>query len=328
MAKTIQELSAAAAITDTSTSQISEVQGTQWSDKVIHFAEELRYFTQVAIVNNWMVGKGDKTVTIPKTTSVLTMDLAPSGGEGDVRDNTELTNIDTVSLTIGSSDWKLGKVTVSKQILLTSRVDLMKEARYQIAQNLARDVDKALATALQDATITNIVYGGGRTAIGDLVTGDVITTDLFSDAMDKIDENNFVPAYAFLNTAQIKTFRKDPQFTSAAEYGSNAVVMKGEIGEYLGVKILVTTNTPNYASGATDVNATPDTWGADGTCGIMVGVGRDKSNVAVALAWKENPNIGYEYDQDRANHEFYLNQCYKTGIIQPKAVCLIKVSRT
>lgn len=323
--RTIQELAAAAAITDVSTTQISEVQGTQWATNIIHFGEDLRRFDQVAIINTWMVGKGDKTVVIPKTTGTLTMDVAPAAAN-DVRDNTELTNLDTVSLTIAAADWKLGKVSIAKQIVLTSRIDLMKEARYQIAQNLARTVDVAIATSLEDTSVTNVVWGGDATGVDSLAAGDIITTDLVANAMALIEANNFKPKYLFITPTQLKTFRKDPQFVSAAEYGSNEVVMKGEIGDYLGVKIITTTNCPAYAGSATDTNETPTAWAVAGKVCPMVGVAMDNSPIAVALAWKEMPNIGYEYEQDEAIHKFYLNQAFVTGIVQPGAVTLIKVA--
>jgi len=324
--RTIQELAAAAAVTDTSTTQISEVQGTQWATNIIHFGEDLRRFDQVAIINTWMVGKGDTTVVIPKTTGTLTIDVAPSGGEGDVRDNTELTNLDTVSLTIATADWKLGKVSITKQIVLTSRIDLMKEARYQIAQNLARTVDVAIATALEAVSVTNVVYGGDATGVDSLAAGDIITTDKVADAMALIEANNFKPKYLFITPTQLKTFRKDPQFVSAAEYGSNEVVMKGEIGDYLGVKIITTTNCPAYAGTDTDTNETPTQWAVAGKVCPMVGVAMDNSPIAVALAWKEMANVGYEYAQDEALHKFYLNQAFVAGIVQPGAVTLIKVA--
>jgi len=338
---TIQEL--ATAVTDFSTTQISEVQGKSWQDSVVLFGESLKMFDQVVDINTYMVGKGDKTVTIPKTTSVLSIDTVPSAGEGDVRDNTEITNLDTVDLTIAAASFLRGSIAISKQIVLTSRVDLVAHARDRIAQAMSQDVDKAIAgsgtgdavaaggAGLQHADVTNNVFGGsGVTAPSGLAAGDVFTTDMIPDAMAQIENSDFVPAYLFVSPYQMKVLRKDPQFVNAAEYGANSVVMKGEIGQYLGIKIISTTNTPAYALGAQDINQyavgdATDVYAAAANVCPMVGVSKSGMKVAGTLAWKEMPAVGYEFKPNEATHFVFYDQAFIFGLVQPKAVSLIKV---
>ena len=326
--RTIQELSAAAAITDTSTTQISEIQGKQWSSDVIKFGESMREFASVTIMNNWMVGKGDNTVVLPITTSALDIDISPDGGEGDVRDNTEMTNMDTVSLAIAESDFQRGKHSISKQVLLTTRVDLMKQARYNLSQYISRKLDEDIATTLQEAsTVTQVLWGGDATGVDSLELTDVLTTDLISNARAQIEQHGFIPTDMFIGVNQLNALRKDPQFNNAAEFGDSSVVRTGEIVKYLGITIHSTIcATMAYAGSATDVNETPTAWAVAGNCGIMVGRSRDKSNIAVAVAWKEKPNIGYEFKPDEALHNLYLNQAYVVGLVQPKSICLVKTS--
>ena len=142
--KSLQTLAVRGAETDTSTTQISEVQGIEWMTSVVQFAENLRLFEQAAIIKNYKPGMD--TLVVAKTTAALSIDLAPSGGEGDVRDYTELTNIDTVSMELASTDWKRGAVAITKQIVTTSMIDLLAQARYAIANGLAEDVDDAIVT--------------------------------------------------------------------------------------------------------------------------------------------------------------------------------------
>lgn len=322
--KTIRDI--ALADTTTSTTGISTVQGQQWATKVIQFGEALRRFDQVAIINKWMVGRGDKTVTIPKATSHLTIDTSKAAGEGGIRDTTEMTDLTGVDLTVSASSFKQGAITISKEAALTSRVDLVAQARYKIAQALAQDVDVDIATSLQDTTVTNRVYGGSATGVDSLSTGDKFTVDLIPDAIAKIEANNFFPRYLFISHLQRQVLLKDSTFVNASEYGGREVVLKGEIGTYLGLKIISTTNTPSYSASETDTNESSTQWGAAGHCCIMVGTGPNNEPVAVALAWKELPSIGYEYDMKRNKHWIYYDQAFVTGIIQPKAVCLIKVT--
>lgn len=322
--KSIQELGAANNITDTSTSQISEVQGQQWMTKIVQFGEALRRFDQACLVSDWLVGKGDTTLTIPKTTSVK--DVTVSSTEGDVRTVTELDNLDTVALTVGASDFKRGVVSITKQILLTSRIDLIAQARYVVAEAIAQDVDLDIRNELQDTAVTQIVYGGNATGVDSLADLDVMTPELVANAMTEIENNNFVPAYLYIHTKSMKAFRKESQFVNASEYGSDRVVLRGEIGEYLGVKVITTTNCETFANGATDRNESSTAWSADGHTNIMIGTQKNGSPCAIALAWKEKPHVDYEYEKDESLHKIYYDQAYKVGIVQPKAVCLIKVT--
>lgn len=314
--------------TTTGTTGFTNIWGKKWAEKVIQFGEALRRFDQVCIINKDLVNSPDRTVYLPKSTSHL--DMTTSKAEDNtVRTTTEMTNLNTVEVQIDNSNYEQGAIGISKQSAQLSRVNLITQARYAIAQDLADNVDSAIATALQSTDIgaNNRVYGGtGNTGVDGLATGDIITTDLIADAMALIEENNFFPKYLFLHPVQLKVFRKDPQFVNASEYGSDAVVMKGEIGTYLGMNVITTTNVPAYAQSATDTNESSTTWGAAGKVGIMVGTGPNNLPVANALVWKEMPSIGYEYDLKRNKHWIYMDQCYEAAIVQPKACALIKTT--
>jgi len=309
----------------TSTPATKGVQGILWFKEIIKYAEDLRRFDQAVMHNEYMVRTGAHEVMIPRATSHLSLDYSTS--EGSDRTLTEMNNISTVAVTMSASDFKKGGIGISKELAMTSMVDLVAHARHVITQDLARDLDVAIATELQDTSVTNRVFGGsGVSDPSGLAAGDVLTTDLIADAMEKLESNNYIPRLLFVSPAQIKAFRKDSQFVNASEYGSNEVVLKGEIGNYLGVRIIKTTNTPSYSAGATDTNQNTKTWGVAGHCCIMVGTNNWDQLVAGVVAWKEKPNIDYEYNKLKSKHIFYANQAYKVKLLEPKAVCLIKVA--
>lgn len=314
--------------TYTSTSGLTNLWGKLWADMVIRYGEAERRFDQVAIINKDLVNSTDKTVYIPKTTKHLDMGTTARTEDADlgVRTTTALDSLEGVEIAMAASNFEMGAIGISREAAKMNRVNLVTEARNAIAQELSDNVDKAIATELQDTTVPNVVYGGDATAVDGLATGDVFNLDMIPDAMEKIESENFFPKYLFLHPIQIKPLRKDSQFISAAEYGDNRVVLKGEIGEYLGLQVIKTTNTPGHSSGATDTNESSKTWGATGKCGIMVGTGLRDQPVSVALAWKEMPTIGYEFDLKRNKHWIYHDQAYKSKIVQPKSVCLLKSS--
>jgi len=315
--------------TYTGTSGISTFAGKLWKTKVVQFGEALRRFDQSCSVYNDLVGTGAVSLVVPYTTSHKAVDYSTDtqgAGTAVERAHTALDNMTGVTLTVGTTDFKAGDVTVTKAGEMSSMVNLVGQARYVVAQALAQDVDTAIATALQSTSITNVVYGGDATGVDSLATGDKLTSSLVADAMEMIEANNFIPDQLYIGTKQLRELRKDSQFTNAAEYGSDRVVLKGEVGEYLGVKVIVTTNAPTYASGATDLNEAATLWGAAGHACVMTGTTKDGQKASGALAWKEMPSIAYEFEKRKNLHHIFYDQCFKCGIIQPGATTLIKVT--
>ncbi len=313
------------------TTGITDMQPTKWSTEVVKFAEELRQLDQLIYVNKEMVSTKDEKITIPVSASHLS--ISTSHTEGAARTKTEMDNMSTVDFAMVASDFLQGVITISKRLMMTCAIDLLAQARYSIAEDMADDVDLAIATQLQSVGLTaNIVYGGDATQCEDLVDGDVLTTDLIADARRLIKVNSkCVPKYIVISSYQEATLMKDSQFVNASEYGSNEVVMKGEIGNYLGLKVVVTDNANLHgAAGATDTNETPATYSASATGGVnvcpVIGEKRNGEKVSVGLAWKEMPSVGYEFEKDETIHKIYYDQAFTTSDIFTQAWALIKVS--
>lgn len=322
----------AANITDTSTSQITEFQDTFLDKDIVKFAEALRFFRQAVLENEVLIGSKDKTLRIPISTSHL--DITTAHTEGAERAYTELANLDTVDIT---PTFKLGAVAITKELVDTSRVDLISQAKYVISEAIEEDIEKAITEEIDTSATSNVVYGGDATNPDDLSKGDKITVDLVADAIQKVKENNFVPALLFIRAAQENVFYKSSQFTNASEYGSTEVVLNGEIGKYLGVKVITSSLVKNYAKDAQDKGISGDDgkWGHDdnspalthGTSCQLVGFMAGKRK-PITLAWKVKPAIDYEYLKRYANHYIYYDSAYAAKLIQEKACCLIKVSDT
>ncbi len=322
--RTLQELGA----TTTATTGISTLQSAIWYKRVIQYSTQLRYFDQVAWQINDIVNTGDKTVHIPKTSSNLTIDTSPAAGEAGVRDWTSMDNLTTVDISIAASNFYRGGVEISKQAVQTSTVDLVNSAKYEIARGLAQQVDTALATQVQTGcTADHKVFGGDATAVTDIATGDTITADLIADAQAKIKANDFAPKYLFISPLQESVLLKDSQFVNAAEYGDREPILRGEIGRYLGLKILSTNNTPTYAQSATDVQESA-AWAVAGNACPVIGTKRDDQPVALAIVWKEKPHIDYEYVKNEAVHRVFYDQAFNVGTIHGDSICLIKVSQS
>jgi N4-gp56 family major capsid protein len=325
------ELSTDPNTTKMATTYISSMLPTKWVTEIIKYSEEVRMLEQLVYVNKEMVGTNLDAITVPKTTShksITTSPIDTTYPEGTVRNFTIMDNVGVTTFTIANTDFLKGGISIGKEVYMTCALDLVAQAKFTIAQDMADDVDLALATALQSTSITNVVWGGDSTQVEDLEDGDVITTDLAVDGRRMIRTNKFKAKYMVISSYQEATFLKDSQFVNASEYGSNEVIMKGEIGTYLGMKIIVTDNANfAYTSGDTEVNENASPGASCNVCPI-IGVNSFDQPSSVGLAWKELPHIDYEYEKNEARHLIYYDQCFTTGLIHADAICLIKVTQT
>ena len=130
----------------------------------------------------------------------------------------------------------------------------------------------AAPTPMSDsANGAQYIFGGDATDADDsLETGDILTTDMIRKAIRLLSSeigwywssNTFTksstsknpweptaaePFVLFIAPEQREALQGDSQFTNAAEYGSNEVVLTGEIGQYLGVKVICTSKCTSFA---------------------------------------------------------------------------------
>ncbi len=323
--RTLQQLAAATGVTPQSgsASPWDVARGSFLSPDVMRFAEEQRFYRQAVDERNELIGTKDKSLDIPLSTGHETITSRTAGDFGQERTYTEMSKLDTKTVTPA---YKLGGVAIDKELLGTTRLDLIKEAKFILVEDIEEQIENNIADAYDAGVTSNVVYGGDATTPATLATGDKITVDLVADAIDKLG-TKWKAAMLFISSAQRKVFHKSSQFTNAAEYGTNEVVLNGEIGKYLGVKIIETDLTKAYTAGDQDdgVDSTPGLWGPTGTSCLLVGTTRSGRKPA-ALVWKEKPSVDYEYLKRKATHYLLSDVAYDTGIIHEKACCLIKVS--
>ena len=84
---------------------------------------------------------------------------------------------------------------------------------------------------------------------------------------------------------QKQALRNSSQFTNASEYGNRVVISSGEIGDYLGVRIIVSNNAESVAAGGTapDGGSAPS---VDMTRCILM-----KGRKAYTFVWGDKPTF-------------------------------------
>ena len=242
------------------------------------------------------------------------MDITQTKTEGAERTFTEMTNLHYIDAAV---TFKMGAITISKEMASTAHIDLVEQAKYSIVQATEKDIEEDIVTELETAT-TNAVYGGDATSFATLTTGDVITPDVMADARKKLRNSNFIPAVTIVHPEQEGSLMKDSQFVNAAEYGGREVILNGEIGKYVGTKVIVTTNIDAKTT-------TSDSWGADGHLCFMIGKNQ-QGQWPATLVWKEKPTYSYEFLKRWNNHYIYVDAAYDVELVQESAVCEIFVT--
>jgi len=305
LSEKVAELQASTGATTTSTSTggttIEDFTAIEFLERVVRDAEERRVFEEVAAVYDDLVDVGDSTLEIPKTTGHL--DLTDQGSEGSDRGYQQLENLDTIEVTIDASSFVSGGVKISKQAMMTTNINLVEEARNAVTQQMAEDVDYAIRDEIESSTPA--AHTVDQTTSGEL------TPESIADAMAEIEADSYTPRFLVVAPTHINDLRKDSQFTNASEYGDDEVIMDGEIGQYLGVSVMVSQAA---------VQSDGDTYA------YMVGEGPEGQAVGPAVVYKELPNMDMEFDREENTRKIYYDHAFETTTVQPDALALIQTS--
>jgi len=313
------ELGAETGATDVSTESGVNTTGldtatrmTQFTETISHVGQDFRYLQNVCNHNTQLIGTRDYGVRLFVEEAVL--DITQTHTEGGERTFTEMTNLHYIDAAV---TFKMGAICISKEIASTSHIDLVEQAKYTIVQATEKDIEADIVTELETAT-TNAVYGGDATSYASLATGDIITADVIADARAKLRAYNFIPEVVVISSYQEAALMKDSQFINAAEYGGREVILNGEIGKYLGSKVIVTSNVDAKTTST-------DSWGADGHLCFMLGKNAQNQWPAT-IVWKEKPNYSYEFLKRWNNHYIYVDAAYDVELVLETAVCEIFVT--
>ena len=114
--------------------------------------------------------------------------------------------------------------------------------------------------------------------------------------------------------------RNNSQFVNAAEYGSRVVISSGEIGEYLGIRVLVSNNAESVAASGT----APDGGSAPAVnmtrCILM------KGRKAYTFVWGEKPKFTPFVKEWRDQRGIVLTADFAGSMVHNDAVIKIDVS--
>jgi N4-gp56 family major capsid protein len=358
MKETIRELaqSQASDVQGTTVGTKYGLQPIQYLKDIVDAAKNQLFFTN--FINQVTAPVGVHDVVVPRRTqyegrSGMSFDTS----ERQSADIT-WTTMDTLASTIITPTPVLAGYAITNYAIKTNSVNLLQAAKDELSYAIGDRVDRLVATTIGDATSTTstttgavTLYGGDATSDNTLATGDIITTDLVAQASRQLKTQNKQyrantgagggygainaatvtgnpwsntpddPFVLFIGPAQEEAFRKDSQFVNAAEYGGNEIVRNGEIGQYLGIKIVVTNNVEQVAAGAEGPDAETANAGTRMTRCILM-----KGKKACTLAWGQKPTLKVFDYPNRDQTRISLVCAYAASVIHADAIVFIDVA--
>lgn len=330
---------------------------------IVDASKSQQYF--LPFVSQVNLPQGTYQLSVPRRKKYLGRDAGTTGLQIGTTEPTNsdmtVTQIDNMDAEAIAPTPKYAGVAISNFSLKVNALNLLNYAKEELSYAIGDHIDRYIVTQIGDATDASsgttygaqTLYGGDATSDKSLATGDVITTDLVAKGArylkslncyywvtadggatgtetQSADKNPWMPSAGepfvlFIGPAQEETFRKDSQFVNAAEYGSDKVIHNGEIGEYLGIKIIVTNNLENVATTGT----APDCAQTGGTASpgaIMTRCIMMKGKKAFTFVWGQRPQLKvFDYPQ-RDQTWVTLVSAYAGAVIQDDAVVFIDVT--
>jgi len=299
------------------TGGIGSVMGSTWSQKIIFDSQPDRVLSKYFLAFTDLIGNNDVTIVIPKIGDVNLMGGRLNSQEGKQRVMTAFDSANNITVSLTSADVKLGGCAISFETASATRVSIIEMAHKQLVRQYLETIETDANALLEAATVGSStasgVFGGDASSTATLETGDVITVDKIIDMKIEMQKKNFAKkagdAILFLHPEQYKQLLKSSQFTNAAEFGSGSIVSKGQIEEYVGIKLETSTLVTSAS-----------TWGSgalEGHFAYMI-----DPSAAAGIVWKEKAKVKVVTEDDERAHKVLLDAWYRMTRINEQAICL------
>ena len=178
----------------------------------------------------------------------------PESATGDVQTMTEgtlLTLGNSKQLSLTTVDVALAQygqtVTISDLLSAVELFNTMEQATVQNGQDAALKVDELLRNILGDSTAIQLRYAGAATNYATVGgTDDAMTALDILDAATNLRVNNARPSGGYFTAVMApevaRDLMNDDDWLEASKYGSPDQLFRGEVGRYMGVRVVATTN--------------------------------------------------------------------------------------
>jgi len=274
---------------------------TIWSPQVELAAQPNRVMRGLGIVDTTLRGQPGNKIEFPKVPTVLEAVDATEGTEPE-----ELAvTVEGLEITVKEIIASLG---VTRRVVEQVTFNVVDVLTNLIGEAVANKEDKDILAALNAASgIAGTIYGGGKSAEDLVTSSDVFDTDILADAITAMRKEKREPRYLVIHPAQENPLLKSDRFVNAAQYGGRDVILNGEIGQYLGIRVMKTTQVPTGtgAGGITTYHA------------FMLG-----QRVWVEEV-KRDPDVETDYKPGERKTKLFGTMEYGLGVLNVKGIVKI-----
>ena len=334
---------------------------TRWLKIIVDAAKQQHYLMQSCYITETPKGTTDVIVpmrSLYKGSSGITY-ATSTPADGTRITATAIDNADGVRLrpTVQASRVTIGNDQIRHNALDVMKY-AQEELTYSIGDKIDQAIATKIGNNLSpSSTVSGMqsLFGGDATSDNTLSTGDVITTELVARARRLLMSKNKqyrlnagssvavngggygaitgtvsgnpwtsspdMPFILYIGPAQQEAFLTDSQFTNAAEYGGRGPILNGEIPGYLGIRIVVTNNVEQVASGGTSTDGEASTAGAAMTKCLLL-----KAKKACAFCWGLKPKLSFFNDIPEISQHVVLESEYDIENLHADATVCIDVT--
>jgi N4-gp56 family major capsid protein len=219
------------------------------TNDVLFAAMPAMRFDQFAVVRTDLQANPGDTISFSKYGNLT------RGGTISEELDIESKSLTKTSVSIAVTEYG-NAVGLTSKLLTLSFLDEMQNASITLGRDYALVTDLMLRDALFSATPT--VLANSRTTQAAVTTGDTLKKETISAAVEILLTGNvmkYVDAngefyVSYIHPHQLSSLQDD--LVSIHQYAYAELIFKGEVGEYKGVRFIVSTNCPNGAAVSTD----------------------------------------------------------------------------
>jgi len=213
-----------------------------WNRKIEEFAQANLVIAPLGIQNDELFNKPGTQLNIAVDAAIVAEAL------------TETTSIPVSSLsytqvTVTPTEYG-GAFQITRKEIDRAFNNLLDEKAASAGYALAKIKDSTIYAALVSGTGSTI-YPNSVTVDTDLASTDIMSTDLIADGINALRLNDREARYLVVHPYQENELLKTSDFIDASKYGGREVVMNGEIGKYLGLRVFSTTQATTAGVGIT-----------------------------------------------------------------------------
>jgi N4-gp56 family major capsid protein len=213
-----------------------------WNRKIEEFAQANLVLAPLGVQNDEMLNK-------PGTQLNIAVDVAITADS--LSDTVTITAqaLTYTQVTVTPTEYG-GAIQITRKELDRAFNNLLDEKASAAGYALAKAKDKRCYEVLVAGTGSTL-YPNSVTVDTDLASTDIMSTDLIADGINALRLNDRDARYLVIHPYQENELLKTSDFIDASKYGGREVVMNGEIGKYLGLRVFSTTQATSAGVGIT-----------------------------------------------------------------------------